>query len=253
MDKQYTLIFDCFSGWVDDLPPVSIVQRKRQRTMRIRIKDKAIVVSGPASLSQKRLLQFLEEKREWIENSIRRKRDRAEKLKRKQKQTQGTILLRGERKPLYDFPVPGLRKPGLVEHDHAVVFRFNPLSQDDNHSPAPGPDLVATFCRALARREIHDRFNYWSDQIPFRPSRLTVRNQRTKWGSCSTRGTISLNWRLIKCPAAIMDYIIIHELCHLQHFNHSRAFWETVKNYYPDVREAKKWIRENSDEIFADF
>ncbi len=253
MDKQYTLHLDFNPGWDAGLPPVTVVQRKRQRTMRIRIKNDAIVVSGPASVSQKRLLRFVEEKQEWIRKSCRRQLERAEKLATLRKQTDGTLLLRGIRKPVHDFPVPGLRKPRLVEHDHAVVYQFNPSSEPDGPSPVPDPDLVASFYRTVARQELLNRYKYWSEQLPFRPSRLTIRSQRTKWGSCSSRGTISLNWRLVKCPAFIMDYIVIHELCHLRHFDHSRSFWETVRTYYPGVREAKKWIRENSDEIFADF
>ncbi len=253
MDNRYTINLDCASGWDAGLPPVTVVQRKRQRTMRIRMKSQAIVVSGPSSVSRNRLLRFIKEKQDWIEKSFRRQQDRMERLESTRKQAHGTLLLRGVRKPICDFPVPGLRKPCLVEYDHAIIYRFNPLTQPDHHTPVPDPDLVSSFFRTLARRELQIRYLYWSERLPFRPSRLSIRNQRTKWGSCSSKGTISLNWRLVKCPAFIIDYIIIHELCHLRHFNHSRAFWSTVKNYFPGIREAKIWIRENSDEIFADF
>ena len=252
----------------ETLPPVTVVQRKRQRTMRIRVKDDAIVVSGPASVSKRRLLQFVEEKRDWIRSACLRRRQKALKIEQKREQSQGTLLLRGQRINIYDFPVPGLRKPTLEEHKHAIVYRYNPLdhlsvdaipseaphlSQGNLFAPQPGIDLVHDFYRRLAKKELAEKYSYWSEQLPFTPSRLSIRNQRTKWGSCSSRGTISLNWRLVKCPPSIMDYIIIHELCHLRHFNHSRAFWDAVRQYYPGVREAKQWIRKNSDEIFADF
>ncbi len=250
------------------LPPVTVVQRKRQRTMRIRVKDDAIIVSGPASVPKRRLLQFAEEKRAWIRSACLRRQEKVQKLAHKKEQAQGTLLLRGHRMNVYDFPVPGLRKPTLEEHEHAIVYRYNPLDhlpvdaipsentgmiQSNLFTPHPGTDLVHDFYRRLAKKELAEKFRFWSEQLPFTPSRLSIRNQRTKWGSCSSRGTISLNWRLVKCPSSIMDYIIIHELCHLRHFNHSRAFWDTVRQYYPGVRSAKKWIRNNSDEIFADF
>lgn len=253
MDNPYIINLDCASGWDADLPPVTVVQRKRQRTMRIRIKSQAIVVSGPSAVSRSRLLRFIREKQDWIEKSFRRQRDRMERLELLKKQVNGTLLLRGVRKPICDFPVPGLRKPRLVEHDHAIVYQFNPLSQPEHHTPVPDSDLVSSFYRNLARRELQKHYLHWTERLPFRPSRFSIRNQRTKWGSCSSRGTISLNWRLVKCPAFIIDYIIIHELCHLRHFNHSRAFWSIVKYYYPGIKEAKTWIRENTDEIFADF
>ncbi|TVQ66575.1 MAG: M48 family peptidase [Balneolaceae bacterium] len=250
------------------LPPVTVVQRKRQRTMRIRVKDDTIIVSGPASVSKRRLLQFAEEKRAWIRSACLRRREKVQKLALKREQAQGTLLLRGQRVNVYDFPVPGLRKPILEELEHAIVYRYNPLDhlsgdatpsknagviQNSLFTPHPETGLVHDFYRRLAKKELAEKFHYWSERLPFTPSRLSIRNQRTKWGSCSSRGTISLNWRLVKCPPAIMDYIIIHELCHLRHFNHSRAFWDTVRQYYPAAREAKQWIRNNSDEIFADF
>ncbi len=250
------------------LPPVTVVQRKRQRTMRIRVKDDAIIVSGPASVSKRRLLQFAEEKRDWIRSACLRRREKVLKLEKKKEETQGTLLLRGQRMHIYDFPVPGLRKPTLQEHEHGIVYRYNPrdhlpgkaippaasqLIQSSLFVPQPGTDLVHDFYRRIAKRELAGKFHFWSERLPFTPSRLSIRNQRTKWGSCSSKGTISLNWRLVKCPPSIMDYIIIHELCHLRHFNHSRAFWDTVRQYYPEVGEAKQWIRKNSEEIFADF
>jgi predicted metal-dependent hydrolase len=73
--------------------------------------------------------------------------------------------------------------------------------------------------------------------------RVTVRNQKTRWGSCSSRGTISLNWRLIQTPDFVRDYIILHELAHLRHMNHSARFWQEVKRLCPDLATAKQWIK----------
>lgn len=74
-------------------------------------------------------------------------------------------------------------------------------------------------------------------------STVTVRNQRTLWGSCSRRGAISLNWRLMLMPADVRDYILIHELAHLKHANHSRRFWATVESMCPRYRDAHRWLR----------
>ncbi len=74
-------------------------------------------------------------------------------------------------------------------------------------------------------------------------SRVTVRNQRSRWGSCSRRGTISLNWRLIQCPAFVRDYIILHELAHRRQMNHSAKFWQEVERICPDYRSAEVWVK----------
>ncbi len=225
--------------------------------MRIRVTDNDIMVSGPASLSTKKLQRFVEDKTDWVHKTWTKQQKRKEVLDEKRKAHEGTLLLRGERKPVHDFPVPGLKKPMLVEHPQAIVYQYNPADSTGSVNPAdrpplPDPDLIHTFYRRLASRELKERVAFWVRQLPFQPSNVSIRNQKTKWGSCSARGTISLNWRLVKCPPSICDYIIIHELCHLRHFNHSRAFWQTVACYYPAVEDAKSWIRKKSDEIFAD-
>jgi predicted metal-dependent hydrolase len=73
--------------------------------------------------------------------------------------------------------------------------------------------------------------------------RVTVRNQRSRWGSCSRRGVISLNWRLVQTPALVRDYIILHELAHLRHMNHSRRFWAEVARLCPQYEAAEAWIK----------
>ena len=74
---------------------------------------------------------------------------------------------------------------------------------------------------------------------------VTIRNQRSRWGSCSANGTISLNWRLVQTPDFVRDYIVYHELMHLREMNHSERFWARVAEVCPDWREAERWIRRN--------
>ncbi len=237
------------------LPPITLIRRKNQRTMRIRVNSDRVIVSGPANVSMNRLIDFVREKSEWIQKSCERRKQRTEQLELLRKKYEGTLLLRGERKPVYTFPVPGIRKSRLVEHNHAIVYQFHPSKIRYDHDGVlfPEPEDIHTFYLNVAKKDLTSRFAYWSDRIPLQPGKLSIRNQKTKWGSCSRRGTISLNWRLVKCPQTIMDYIIIHELCHIRHFNHSRAFWKTVAQYYPNVSQARSWIRRRTDEIFSDF
>jgi predicted metal-dependent hydrolase len=79
--------------------------------------------------------------------------------------------------------------------------------------------------------------------------RVTVRNQKSRWGSCSHNGTISLNWRLVQLPADVRDYIIIHELMHLRQLNHSPRFWAEVEKVCPDYRTAEEWLKKNSGQV----
>ena len=84
-----------------------------------------------------------------------------------------------------------------------------------------------------------------AQQHLLRVTRVTVRNQRSRWGSCSARGTISLNWRLIQTPLFVRDYIILHELMHLRRMDHSPQFWAHVAEACPEYESARQWLRAN--------
>jgi predicted metal-dependent hydrolase len=110
---------------------------------------------------------------------------------------------------------------------------------------APGdfrPD-IERHLRSLAALELPPKLFQFARQHGLTVRRLTVRNQKSRWGSCSRRGAISLNWRLIQVPPFVSDYILLHELMHLRQMNHSRKFWREVENVCPGFREAERWLR----------
>ena len=98
----------------------------------------------------------------------------------------------------------------------------------------------------LAKRELPVRVMELAATHSFTVSRVSIRNQRSRWGSCSRRGTVSLNWRLIQTPGFVRDYIILHELAHLRQMNHSTRFWSEVERLCPGFKEAEKWLKQNS-------
>jgi predicted metal-dependent hydrolase len=81
--------------------------------------------------------------------------------------------------------------------------------------------------------------------------RIRIGDQRTLWGSCSTAGTLSFNWRLVLAPLEVADYVVVHELCHLHVHGHSRRFWALVENHRPRFREQRGWLREHGPELLA--
>ena len=80
---------------------------------------------------------------------------------------------------------------------------------------------------------------------------VRIRDQRTRWGSCSPRGSLSFNWRLALAPFEVLDYVVVHELCHLREPNHSRRFWSLVESRRPGWREQRAWLREHGAELLA--
>ncbi|HPN96496.1 MAG TPA: M48 family metallopeptidase [Candidatus Moranbacteria bacterium] len=87
------------------------------------------------------------------------------------------------------------------------------------------------------------RAEFYSQFYGFQYKKITVRNQRTRWGSCSRRGNLSFNYKIILLPSNLADYIVVHEICHLGQFNHSRKFWELVEKTFPDYKKIRKEVR----------
>lgn len=106
--------------------------------------------------------------------------------------------------------------------------------------------------REAAKEYIPKRVAYFVQFTGGKYERITIREQKTRWGSCSGRGTLSFNWKLMLAPPAVLDYVVVHELCHLTHMNHSREFWQAVENILPDYKERRKWLKEHGDELKLD-
>jgi hypothetical protein len=100
--------------------------------------------------------------------------------------------------------------------------------------------------RARARRELPARLRELAAGFNLGVTKVSVRNQRWRWGSCSPQAHICLNWRLVSMPAWVRDYVLIHELMHLRRMDHSPAFWKLVAAACPDFREARQWLRDHA-------
>lgn len=103
--------------------------------------------------------------------------------------------------------------------------------------------------RNAARAQLEARVAFYQPLTGGHYSSITVRDQKTRWGSCSSRGTLSFNYRLIFAPPAVLDYVVVHELCHLTHMNHSKDFWNLVASVMPEYAVHKKWLREHGTEL----
>jgi predicted metal-dependent hydrolase len=107
-------------------------------------------------------------------------------------------------------------------------------------------EALERWYRTQARTEIAPRAQRASAALGItKPTRLAIRNQRTRWGSCSTSGALSFNWRLLLAPEPVLDYVVWHEACHLVVMDHSRRFWALVERHVPDYREPRRWLRRN--------
>lgn len=99
--------------------------------------------------------------------------------------------------------------------------------------------------RERAKSVLAQRTAYFARQVGVTYGRITVRDQKTRWGSCSQTGNLNFNFRLILAPPEVLDYVVVHELCHRRQMNHSAQFWQEVAQVLPDYRERKVWLTEN--------
>jgi hypothetical protein len=106
--------------------------------------------------------------------------------------------------------------------------------------------------RANARAEIEQVVLEQARRMNAKPKVISIRDQRTRWGSCSSRGNLAFNWRLVMAPPAVLQYVVVHELAHIFELNHSKDFWDIVAKYFPDYKKARTWLRKNASSLRVD-
>jgi predicted metal-dependent hydrolase len=215
--------------------PGEVVFARSVRARRYRLtlrKDGVAVATIPARGSRREAERFVGQHREWLERARERQRRRPRVAEAWRVGAQ--IPWRGEMTEIRDAAAP---RPAVCLA--ADVFRISRIDGDLRAA------LEAQFFKR-ARAELPARAWELAAEIGAALKDVTVRNQRSRWGSCSARGTVSLNWRLIQMPDRVRDYVILHELIHLRdEMNHSSRFWARVEEVCPGWREAEDWIKRN--------
>ena len=113
-------------------------------------------------------------------------------------------------------------------------------------TPAPQPELLSKTDRMKIQLKIGKRVRHYCEAMGVTVGSVTVKNQKTRWGSCSAKGNVNFNYQLAFLPDELLDYVVIHELAHRRHMNHSRAFWAEVEKYCPDYPERREQLKEYS-------
>ena len=147
------------------------------------------------------------------------------------------------------FTLPGQAERFLQQKAHWILEKINYLK---SYSPVPRvrrskTDYVKRKAQAL--KIANQKVIEWNHHYGFTYGRITIRNQRSRWGSCSKKGNLNFNYKIALLPESLTDYIIVHELCHLKEFNHSRAFWALVVETIPDYKVRRQELQ-RSGQIF---
>jgi len=215
---------------------ILFVPNRKARNYIMRFRDNGVLrVTVPRMGSMRQARAFVSKNRDWIMKHY----DKVVLSPKPQKTWEnGSILLfRGEPTPLH-VTRDESGHPVLAFAQYQIKLRGD--SEHGDFRP-----VIESYLKQIAAKELPAQLAQLAHTLGVQFSRVTIRAQRTRWGSCSTRKTISLNWRLIHTPPFVQEYILIHELMHLREMNHSRRFWQQVETACPDYRKAEKWLNDN--------
>jgi predicted metal-dependent hydrolase len=209
--------------------PVDICRHPRARRYVLRVTTAgrlALTVPRGASISGG--MRFASRQVPWIEREWRRL-----EVHNAEWNTGTLIWFRGER-------------VSLEVHSSVVTFGRERVALRPAQSVR---SVVEQHVREIAAAELPGRAHALACERDLAPVAASVRNQKSRWGSCSTRGSIALNWRLLLMPAEVADYVILHELSHRRHPNHSQRFWNEVERLCPEWRAAERWLRKHGKDL----
>lgn len=214
-------------------PPVALRLRRSSRARRISLRvsglDGQVTLTLPPGVPEREGLDFARQKGAWLRSRLDRNPDRV--------QVESGVELPLEGQMLRITAGPGRR-----------------VAVTESRLLVPGPaDTIPARVQAFLKTRARDRLAAASDLYAARLgrpySRITLRDTRSRWGSCTARGGLMYSWRLIMSPPVVLDYVAAHEVAHLQEMNHSPAFWALVEQLMPGHAGPRKWLRENGAEL----
>ena len=202
-----------------------------------------VEVVVPRGLALREVEPFVETKRHWIERTLRRMREAESEQPRPRVEDGGEVPYLGEQLLLRVRVEPGRAR--------AHVARRGGILHVAVGAPGSEPlrDALERWYRHRARVETEWRLDAAAARAGVSYSRLQIRGQRTRWASCSSAGTMSFNWRLLLAPAAMLDYVVEHEVAHLEVHDHSSRFWALLASRCPDYGEHEAWLKRHGQSL----
>ena len=212
------------------MTPHKIIKSKR-RTLSLSINENAeLIVRAPNQISNKRIEEFIIEKSKWINKNKNLMQSRINEMN----DNDSDYLFLGNIYPL----IKVYENPNKIDFN-GTEFITSIENQDKFKAS------LKSWYKIKFKEIAIPRLNYFSDKYNLKINQVRFKNQKTLWGSCSSKNNINLNYLLVMAPMLVIDYVIIHELVHTVHKNHSENFWNAVEAIMPDYKKAKKWLNKN--------
>ncbi len=208
---------------------------ERRKTISIKIDDKSkVIVKVPLKTTKKIVDKILKDNEDWILDQVK---NRTNLINNYDYMRTGKILYFGEYIDIkFEKSKVGENK---LEYnpDCGIIVKSN-LDEDGLRG------IVRDFYKNTANSYCHDRTSYWAKKIGVTYNKISIRNQKTRWGSCSSNKNLSYNLKLICAPKDIIDYVILHEVMHLKYLSHAKQFWNEIEIYMPDYKMRSKYLDE---------
>ena len=217
----------------DSLPFTYTVIRKPIKHLYLRIREGKVCISANRRISQADIEQFVQSKSSWIQKQLTRS-SKHNKLT----DNTATVYLLGKAYPVQIHTDQYSKKESMEIKDETAHFLLNTQAE---HWILQS--LRDNYYKDLCTMVITPIVNSYAKKMQCYPTKLSYRHNKTRWGSCSSRNTLSLNTRLMMLPEPMITYIVIHELAHIRHKNHASEFWEFVAQYCPDYKALRRNMR----------
>jgi predicted metal-dependent hydrolase len=227
---------------------VEIYRRARQRTLNLRVKSEGrLSVSCARGVSKREIFGFISEQRDFIHRCLKDLAEHRRRFPLKKFESGEKFLFEGVRLELQI--VWGWNERIRVSRNPHVLEMVAPLtSTREDRKKA-----LFNYYKKMAKPVLLEGVRDLAERMDLYPRSVSIRGQTTRWGSCTSRGDLNLNWKLIAVPFHVLEYVLIHELAHLRHMNHSEKFWALVEKHCPDFKSAKRWLREYEPELNSQF
>lgn len=224
---------------------------KKRRSIGFRVQGQGISVTVPYGLDERLLEEALAAKYGWLQG----------KLEQLQQQTSAAFKLPSQLINGDHWPVFGEHLPVQIEVGKAHSVKLTPghvyvVFTSRQSSDASRWRLWQHWYRQQALAFVEDRVDYWITQmksrLPMLPSSISVRQYRSRWGSCSSGGELKFNYLLAMAPRQVFDYVVVHELCHLKHMHHGQQFWHMVADYCPQWQQQRQWLKQHGSGLLME-
>jgi len=221
-----------------------ILTRSSRKTIGITIEKNGLVkVTSPARVSESYINQLMQKKAPWIQRKL------VELETRVAKTSKAKVFEEGESFSYLgkDFNLKLFRSSNLKKSTVRLDGQNLVITLPYNFEVERLKNVLKLWYVEQFKLVIEERVKHYSAIIGVFPQKITIREQKTRWGSCSARGNINLNWKLIMASLEVLDYVVIHELCHMREMNHSKKFWKLVEGVFPKYKECRSWLKEYGD------